>query len=745
MKQLSLRLIVCGTILALVITACSAPSPASPLPAPTATRALKRTVVETRLTAVERAAIFDKVWQTVNGAYFDPAFGGKDWKAIGNEYRRKLATVQDDDAFWRQVLNPMLFELGVSHMLALPAGSVDKLDPMLFTAGWLGMDARLLDGELVVTRVVEGSPAAEAGLKPGYVVVSVDGWTLEDVAADMLPVPPANARNQLTNLTRGMRALLYGEPGKQATVEYLDAHDRSVRATLQHVARSGCVCGQIVPSLPQACAEIEVRRLEDGTGYLRLSGFALPALESVLQAINDLHGAPALIIDLRGNAGGDLGVLKAIAGKLVGEPKLFARFQDRNGLEEAYLDAVPDAYGGKVVILVDETSTSASEGFSGSLQALRRATIVGSQTPGSCLPSLVEVLPTGAILLCPVAQQQTADGRVLEDNGVVPDVEVALDRSLLSQGRDSQLEAAIAVCSNPGATSARELVANGNGVALHVRVAGDLASGNVLVAIHGGPGMTHDYMLGLEKLAGPDLAVVTYDQRGVGRSSSPQAEPGDYTLEKYAEDLDAVRQAIGVDAVHLFGHSWGGIVAMRYATLYPERVRSIVLLGSGAPTRKGTDQCALALVRRVSTLVQQNIIVENPEPGSPEAQRGYLPAYFSDPRFWFAPDDPGGPPLIDERTPLVNELTWAANEGYDLTADLAGLGQRVLNLWGEDDPIRPISSPAIVTALPNAAVQTVMFSHCGHFWQECPESFFAAMRAFLGIEGPGTEDARVGY
>lgn len=293
---------------------------------------------------------------------------------------------------------------------------------------------------------------------------------------------------------------------------------------------------------------------------------------------------------------------------------------------------------------------------------------------------------------------------------------------------------AFTACSKPAASSPRELTANNNGVDLHVRVAGDPASGNVLIAIHGGPGMTHDYMLNLEKLAGLDLAVITYDQRGVGRSSSPQADPANYTLDKYAQDLDAVRQAIGVDSVHLFGHSWGGIVAQHYATSYPERVRSIVLAGSGPPTRAQTLQCQDALVQRIIALMQQGVILENPEPGSREAERSYLPAYFSDPDFWFSADDPGSAPQIDERTTQVNDLTWAANGSYDLTDDLTKLNQRVLNLWGEDDPVQPIASPAIVAALPNAHVKTVVLSQCGHFWNECPEPFFAAVRAFLDLE-----------
>jgi len=291
-----------------------------------------------------------------------------------------------------------------------------------------------------------------------------------------------------------------------------------------------------------------------------------------------------------------------------------------------------------------------------------------------------------------------------------------------------------AACSSPVMTGPQELTVESDGITLHVRVTGDPSSGNVLIVLHGGPGMTLDYMLSLETLAGPDLAVVSYDQRGVGRSSSPAEYPDNYTLAKYAEDLDAVRQAIGVDQVILFGHSWGGILAQRYATLYPEHVASIILMGSGPPTWEKMLQCQDALIQRIMALVQQGIIVENPEPGSPEAERGYLPAYFSNPNFWFSTDDLGSAPLIDERTTKVNELTWAANAGYDLTADLAGLNLRVLHLWGEDDPVRPVASPEIIAALSNADLETIVFSHCGHFWHECPEQFFTTIRAFLDIK-----------
>jgi len=400
-------------------------------------------VIETRLTTSERATIFDSVWQTVNDNYFDPTFGGKDWQAIGDEYRQQLTTVQDDQTFWFLVVNPMLFELGVSHIAALPAELSNELEPMTFATGSLGMDVRLMDGMAVITQVIEGSPTDEAGLRPGFVITSIDGWTQSDFAANSLQTPPDNERNRRGNAVSGIRAAMYGEVDTEVVIEYLDANDRIQHTTLQLAPRNGISCGQLDPSLPPACTEFEVKHLANGIGYIRFSGFLETVLDNVLQAIDDLHDAPALIIDLRGNPGGTFPVRKAIASQLVGEPKLFMRYQHRDGMEEVYLDAVTDAYPGVVAILVDELSTSSSEEFAGSLQALGRATIIGSWTPGSCLVMNVELLPNDAILVYPYAQSQAPDGRVLEDNGVVPDIEVALDREQLLQGNDGQLEAAI--------------------------------------------------------------------------------------------------------------------------------------------------------------------------------------------------------------------------------------------------------------------------------------------------------------
>jgi len=81
----------------------------------------------------------------------------------------------------------------------------------------------------------------------------------------------------------------------------------------------------------------------------------------------------------------------------------------------------------------------------------------------------------------------------------------------------------------------------------------------------------------------------------------------------------------------------------------------------------------------------------------------------------------------------VQNLTFGAIAGYDLTNDLAGLKKRVLMLWGVDDPIGLDIAEEIKAALPAAEVRLIRIEGCGHFWQEKPEEFMKGIREFLSI------------
>ena len=83
-----------------------------------------------------------------------------------------------------------------------------------------------------------------------------------------------------------------------------------------------------------------------------------------------------------------------------------------------------------------------------------------------------------------------------------------------------------------------------------------------LLCLHGGPGAPSDYLKPLEQLA-DRRRVVFYDQLGCGNSDIPN-DRSLWTVERFMDELDAVRDALGLDRLHLFGSSWGGMLALQY-------------------------------------------------------------------------------------------------------------------------------------------------------------------------------------
>lgn len=96
-----------------------------------------------------------------------------------------------------------------------------------------------------------------------------------------------------------------------------------------------------------------------------------------------------------------------------------------------------------------------------------------------------------------------------------------------------------------------------------------------IVTVHGGPGATHDYLEPLQALA-DERPVVFYDQLGAGKSDLPD-DISLWTSDLLVDELGRLLDALGLAPVHLFGQSWGTIVAAEYALAQPDRVVSLVL------------------------------------------------------------------------------------------------------------------------------------------------------------------------
>jgi carboxyl-terminal processing protease len=433
---------------------------------------------------LRRVEAFRLVWQTVKDYHFDPTFGGVDWDAVREEFAPRVERTRTDRELHR-LLQEMLNRLGQSHFNIVPPESIPAALPEetdeadgddesshkeedevpraprsrgeavteQLTHG-IGIDLRLIGGAVVITRVEPQSPAARAGLRPGFILRSVDGQPLSRIVRELTRVSaylPAVRYQMPSEIIIGY---FNGPGGTYVRVGYLDARNRPRRATL----RRERLKGEMTPgghTLPPQFMKFEARRLQRGIGYIRFNLFSPPVMEKFCEALRAMADAPGLVIDLRGNEGGLIATLYGMSGLLESRPASLGTMRTREG--ELNLSVFPQKrpYTGQVVILVDGTSQSASEVFASGLQESGRALVVGERSAGATLPSVAKELPTGAILQYAFADFRTQRGRVLEGAGVIPDIVVRLDRRSLLAGRDPQLEAALDALQPPVASDPR--------------------------------------------------------------------------------------------------------------------------------------------------------------------------------------------------------------------------------------------------------------------------------------------------
>jgi proline iminopeptidase len=141
--------------------------------------------------------------------------------------------------------------------------------------------------------------------------------------------------------------------------------------------------------------------------------------------------------------------------------------------------------------------------------------------------------------------------------------------------------AAAAAPSQPSVFHVQESFIDSGGVLLYVKTVG---RGPPLVIVHGGPGASHDYFLPHLLPLARTHKLVFLDERGSGRSALLD-DPKGYTVEAMAQDVEAVRTALGLGRIDLLGHSFGGVVAQAYALAYEKNLRHLVLCSTFHSTK----------------------------------------------------------------------------------------------------------------------------------------------------------------
>lgn len=263
-------------------------------------------------------------------------------------------------------------------------------------------------------------------------------------------------------------------------------------------------------------------------------------------------------------------------------------------------------------------------------------------------------------------------------------------------------------------------------------------SDDVLFCLNGGPGLPCDYVRDSHSvLADRGYRVVIHDQLGTGRSDRPN-DPGFWTLPRYVEEVEIVRQALGLGRVHLLGQSWGTWLGFEYCLAYPDAVRTFVCANGTAEIPLHLED----LERLRAALGPETVVMmaaheaegttDHPEYlGAIEVLNYRHVCRLKD---WPAPLKRS---LAGINMDIYGSM-WGPNEftctgnlsGWDRVADLGRITWPCLVLCGYYDELTPRSAARIACALPNAELK--IFPNSSHmpFFEE-PESYFAVLTAFL--------------
>jgi carboxyl-terminal processing protease len=175
---------------------------------------------------------------------------------------------------------------------------------------------------------------------------------------------------------------------------------------------------------------------------MRFNTFHEDLIPDRLATVTELKDAPGIIIDLRGNLGGDPNTAERLAPRFLERQVSFGSFRFREGIIPCTVEW-ENIYTGPPVVLIDAQSFSGSEYFASSMQIIGRAVIIGERSPGGLTAMNIARPPNDAILGYPVAQLVTSNGRVMEGYGVIPDIPVTLDCRQILEDVDAQLQATI--------------------------------------------------------------------------------------------------------------------------------------------------------------------------------------------------------------------------------------------------------------------------------------------------------------
>lgn len=310
----------------------------------------------------------------------------------------------------------MVASLGDSHtMFVEPVEAAIMEDDMQGSFEGIGATVDLVDGVLTIVQPLPNSPAVQAGIQAGDQVLAVDGASIEGMGL-----------MDAITLIRGPKGTVVTLLIQREGIE----KPFSVQVTRDEIKVS------IVSS----------RMLDNKIAYIALSEFNAVALDQVQDALRTLlkDKPVGLILDLRNNPGGYLHMAISIASEFLPKGTLVVTEQQRDAAPTEYTVRTSGlATDIPLVVLVNGGSASASEIVAGALQHHGRGALIGTTTYGKGSVQTVHTLSDGSSLRITIAKWILPGGRILDGDGLVPDVAIDITPEQAAAAEDPQLDGAV--------------------------------------------------------------------------------------------------------------------------------------------------------------------------------------------------------------------------------------------------------------------------------------------------------------
>ena len=259
-----------------------------------------------------------------------------------------------------------------------------------------------------------------------------------------------------------------------------------------------------------------------------------------------------------------------------------------------------------------------------------------------------------------------------------------------------------------------------------------------LLCLHGGPGMPHDYMESLGRMASTGRRVIFYDQLGCGRSDRPD-DPSLWTVGLFLDELRTVIDHLGLDRYHLLGSSWGGMLAMEHALTAPKGLASLVLASAPASIPQW-----IAEANRLRQDLRPDIqaTLARHEADGTTDHPAYEAATMAFYRRHLCRLDPW-PDALDRTFAGMGAQVYQTMFGpsefhatgllkdWDITARLPEIDIPTLVTSGKYDEATPLVAETVRDGIPGA--EWVLFEHSAHMaFAEEPERYIQVLDGFLG-------------